>query len=278
MRCVDRTSLLRHVGMAGSVLGLGLVLAAGTACRPLLIETDGGPRPDAPRIEEPDAAALDAAIDLDAGPGTDAEPTDGATADVGSSDAGRDAPVDGGDPDCPAVCNGGCADDVCHIQNASSPVCPPGMPCDVRCTATASCTSPVDCSQAEGSCTVTCSGISSCLGSVTCGGVAQCDVTCTGQSSCTSVTCDGVPDCNVTCNAPGACQSLVCLRSDCDYECGLQSCNSIGCGMGANCNAACEGIQSCTGGLSCTDGGLGCRTCTGTSSCIGPSTCLGVCL
>jgi hypothetical protein len=160
----------------------------------------------------------------------------GATGGVGG-DGGGGSGIGGfpdvmpcGDPperqagECPEVCSGGCANDVCLI------LCDDDQACnvDIRCPP----------------------------------GIA-CQVTCTGDGSCRyQIHCDDYYPCNVSCNAPGACTGaeISCgSTAKCDILCGMaDSCNggSIGCGDG-ECAVQCiggTGVPTVACGESCMCG------------------------
>ena len=126
---------------------------------------------------------------------------------AGCDTCGFDPSPPGGE--CPAVCNGGCADGVCVIE----------------CT------------------------LNDCLGeTISCPDGYACEVVCTEYGACTSATID-CPDtysCTVTCLEDWSCNNTTINCSDdgvCDLECGAMGCvgTQLNCGYDA-CSATCGGI------------------------------------
>ncbi len=140
--------------------------------------------------------------------------------------------------------NGGTCDatDKCTFSSPATVMCPAGVPCQVDCALTGSCTS-VNCGQAS-SCKVTCGG-GTCSGTITCG-AGGCDVDCNGDNTCGDVVC-GTGHCEVTCAGTGSCPMELTCGQDCTFECtGANSC-----GVVPTCNGKCECDISCAGTGSC---------------------------
>ena len=133
------------------------------------------------------------------------------TADGGSSEGtGSCAPVEQPMPqvDCPAMCNGGCAENECQIlcrpdQSCADAtlVCPEAFACDVDC-------------EGEG----VCSGLT-----LTCGSDFACSLSCSGADACANAEqrC-GFSECSIECGPdPSSCAgtSVRCSEGACLAEC-----------------------------------------------------------
>jgi hypothetical protein len=138
----------------------------------------------------------------DSGTGDDAMQTDAMRPDV------MPAACTASTCPAPATCMAGVCTFQCNLFNCDNVECPPGMPCDVQCMGNLVmpvCTGMVDCGDAT-ACTVTCSGLGSCSGSIRCG-TGKCDVTCASGACSGSVDCSDACECDVTCNA---CTNVMC--------------------------------------------------------------------
>lgn len=174
--------------------------------------------------------------------------------------------ADGG---CPSECDG-CTEGVCHIAPDHGDVtCPPGMPCEVDCSAPGSCTDEVDCGAAT-YCAVDCVADGSCH-EVTCS-QGTCIISCSGQASCATVQCSGDAHCTIDCSGPDSCGGTpTCTGGACSVSCtGTSSClQGVSCGLACACDVVCEtascGTVSCPGGCDvadgCTSSAAGCDTC-----------------
>lgn len=182
----------------------------------------------------------DADNDTDDDTGTDADTdtdtdtdADTNTDDEGDTDVGgdEDGGTNTGQAGCPKECTGGCNNKTCIIKNGTHPKCPPGMACEVNCTALASCFTGVDCSQST-SCVVNCLGNTSCQGTVVCG-AGRCEINCgttPSSSTCSSslINCSKSCACDLNCITATGCVFVSCPagcsegkgctsdRADCD--------------------------------------------------------------
>ncbi len=204
----------------------------------------GAPVSDAPAVDDAVQSFDQAVADRDSAPITtpDAPTTrdtqtpnpDGppAVADA-AADGAADAPAPtmDGAPGCPAVCNGGCASDTCHITDPTvAVVCPAGLACEITCALDRACDVNLDCGDAT-SCHIRCSGARSCAQELHCG-AGPCDIDCLSDRTCGKVFCGANSSCDVLCGA-------------------FQSCGwTVYCGAGA-CNVTCPGDSSCFGGVDC---------------------------
>jgi hypothetical protein len=192
-----------------------------------------------------------------------------------AGDGGSDGPLDDGNPNnaCLAACEAGSCDAgtcVLECTDAAAPcvagavVCPPGVPCAVRCAVNDSCQMGVDCRQAS-ACDIACSGGGSCFGGVMCAG-STCNVQCTGAgATCTAgVQCDA-GTCNIACAKDDCTGGLVtCAGEECNVLCGVDAATAEknGCKKGVECYAAkqcfidCISDDTCNGTVKvATDGG-----------------------
>ncbi len=115
---------------------------------------------------------------------------------LGGVDAASDAP-----PTFVVDCSG-----VGSCFDFSSPQCPDGQPCLIRCSGKRSCNGGSLFCPLRGTCTIECSGEASCQQvDVGCNPAENCIVDCSGFTSCngSSVQCNGGP-CEVTCPANDA--------------------------------------------------------------------------
>jgi hypothetical protein len=182
----------------------------------------------------------------DASDGRDASPMD--------VDAQRDA-----QPDAPDLCiagpcgaaGGTCMNGRCVIDHdaQSAVTCPEGMPCTVLCNMGDACKDGVDCARAT-DCDVTCSGTSTCQnGGVDCGMAQVCTVRCDGSNACQ--------------NGAGSNQSVECRASTCTVTCEGSS-NACQEGIGDDSGGSC--VAHCCDGA-CTNGTAVAATCTKDSDC-----------
>jgi hypothetical protein len=110
-------------------------------------------------------------------------------------------------PECPAICNGGCAEDECQIL----------------CTVDAPCRGPIQCPE-DFACDVDCAGEDVCMGvQIACPNDYSCALTCEGDLAChdTQLTC-GFSECALECGAPTtACEGTIvhCGPGACLGEC-----------------------------------------------------------
>ncbi len=118
-----------------------------------------------------------------------------------------------------------------------------GLRANVVCSGHAACHR-VQC-QARGSCSVECSGPSSCRGMTHCGERATCRFDCTGASSCRDVHCVEQTRCTINCVGAGTCAEHA-------------SC------LGCACALDCSGAGACAGRVYCP---AGCRSCRPAAHC-----------
>jgi hypothetical protein len=156
------------------------------------------------------------------GPAGDAGARDSG-ADHAVTDARVDAPPDVTPPKpaCNATncgsggksCDGGTCVVDCLFPGCNGVVCPPGIPCAVRCLANCSA---ISCGKAT-ACTIDCFDEQSCSSSVDCGEAASCTVRCANNSGCNGdVNCSSkVPStCNVTCGLDGCKGKVHCCKAN----------------------------------------------------------------
>lgn len=152
-------------------------------------------------------------------------PSDASTSDGLAQDAplpvdddASTLPRDGaGCPSPPCTrCNeqtGACVIECSTPDCASDVICPPGIPCEIRCVAdSGACESEfIDCSQAT-SCHILCSGQDACdhTDGIVCGG-DQCTIVCSGSAACEDgpIHCTA-NTCSITCDGSNACAAGVC--------------------------------------------------------------------
>jgi hypothetical protein len=264
--------------------------AIGTYVTPLV---DPDAAADGPILERRDGAGLDA-TQQDGEILLDGQPIDGPIGDGG---------LDVNPANCLKVCEGGTCNEAgaCAITCPGSPacqpdtriVCPPGVPCEVSCTAQSACNRGVDCSQASrcainctaqdtcnempnvcagDTCTVTCSGQTSCNRSVSCD-AGTCAIKCTGNDSCNenTVVCNAATACTVQCGVGGSTGQGACNRS---VSCVAKESCSISCLSQDSCaenpvraiadraGVVCSGQTSCNRGVftSAGDSGILCKS------------------
>jgi hypothetical protein len=212
-----------------------------------------------------DAPAIDARA-VDGAPGIiDARPPDARPPDARVADASTAPDATGG---CPAICNQGCAGNVCHILGDTIPTditCPAGLACEVTCEGSRTCRN-VSCGPAT-ACTVLCKGVESCPLGATCGD-GQCSIFCMGDDSCGALSCGTSSSCQVDCSGVGSCVGAVaCPAGLCFVSCrAMDSCGSgIDCRNACSCDATCGAAAACpgTGPVQCP---AGCETATGCTS------------
>lgn len=188
----------------------------------------------------------------DAGPGT-------ADGEVATGDAGRGAENGDAAPapteECEDVCvDGHCEGDRCVIDCTGGDCideveCPPGIPCEVDCSAVGACSGGVDCGSAS-TCEVKCSAKDSCIGGVDCRGGGACQVECSGRDSCVGGIVCGGGACEVECSSQGACVG------------------GVECGDACRCGVSCTAQETCLGGTECLEGCSGDDlSCLSTDSC-----------
>lgn len=168
---------------------------------------------------------------------------------------------------CPTECNGGCANNECHIDGdaLTTIVCPPGIPCVITCSGFQSCKADIMCGSAS-SCTVHCVGDHSCYFGVECG-AGPCTLDCSGPDACPAVShCNNSTDCNITCSGVSSCGfTNHCGTGKCNVDCtGMDSCKgSVDCATSCQCDVTCAaiafcpqnpGIVTCPTGCSVADG------------------------
>jgi hypothetical protein len=151
---------------------------------------------------------------------------------------------------------GRCQEGTCHFdcdaQGSCSDeqvICPPGVPCEVRC-GDGACYQNVIC--AVGSeCNVRCEGEGSCERQVICEG--ECQVTCSGRDSCRSGIGGAVALLELECSGVRSCAGTVsCEGQDCRLSCsGRESCGRVRT-IAVDNNVACSGAGSCAGDLLCS--------------------------
>jgi hypothetical protein len=230
---------------------------------------------DSPRLDPRDGSTVDALDAREEGFESflDAEPI-------------FDAALDVNPLNCLKVCEAGTCNDAgacvirCDGTGTACPsgkqvVCPPGVPCDVRCTAQGSCDRGVDCSQAS-RCNVLCSGQDSCLeNEITCTG-DSCVVSCSGQRTCNrSVVCDA-GNCILRCTGDDSCleHPVECYADSCTVQCGItggtgqRSCNrSVTCVAKDECKIGCFTQDSCLENPVRATADRATVTCSGQGSC-----------
>jgi len=145
---------------------------------------------------------------------------------------------------CPTgrPCEVRCGDGAC----AQGVVCDRLGECDVRCEGERSCGEQVIC---EGSCAISCSGLSSCASGVG-GPVRSLDLECSGEGSCPIVSCEG-QDCQIECSGADSCGSVRSIGVTNDVVCsGSRTCNGDVLCLGGTCDVTCA-YSACTSGVDC---------------------------
>lgn len=156
-----------------------------------------------------DGGLGDAAVRFEAGPPpVDTNPNPGIDASVMIDARPLDAPVDASKACSSTVCvaaGGTCNNGTCVIVGAGSPItCPPGMPCEVDCTAGGACQNGVSCGTAT-SCYIRCDGMNTCGGSgINCVGT-DCVIDCVVNHACDNQAVLGSGSCTRHCCASNAC-------------------------------------------------------------------------
>ncbi len=198
-----------------------------------------------------------------------------------------DALLDVNPANCYPVCDGGNCNEAgacvfkCNGNDRSCPpngeriVCPPGVPCEVYCSANNSCDRGVDCSQAS-RCFVDCNGMGACRGgTVDCAG-DSCEVRCRAPGTCDrSVSCDA-GSCNLRCTGANACVSpnepVQCFGSSCAVQCGADgvtgACDrGVVCTASDSCSINCASSNTCRGGVVAAVADKVSVTCNGAGTC-----------
>lgn len=199
------------------------------------------------------------------GAGTSSEPGDdgeGAPDPPPAIDA-FEAGVDASPANCNAACTNGTCDGgwcviACKGNDCTSATCPPGVPCDVRCTGKDACKEGVDCAEAT-ACNVLCEGTAACTNrKIRCKGEA-CQVTCKGKDACSaSIDCDA-GTCALRCLGDATCKNgtVSCAADRCSVECGGGGKNGQdACIAGVRCQATTSCDVRCRADRSCQNGGV----------------------
>ncbi len=175
-----------------------------------------------------------------------------------------EAGIDASPDNCAAACTGGTCDAgwcVIDCKGAACPngvTCPPGIPCDVRCTGADACKTGVDCGDAT-ACNVLCGGTGACSnGKVRCKGSA-CRVTCNARDACIAgVDCDA-GTCMLRCLEDNTCMNggVVCHADRCAVECGIEGTKGKdSCVAGVSCRALTSCDLRCLAEGSCKNGAV----------------------
>jgi hypothetical protein len=132
---------------------------------------------------------------------------------------------------CPAECTGGCEGGTCVFLCNQQKLCqgtincPPGLPCDVRCTVATSCQNTIIQCPPDYDCTVECGPVgagaqAACQGiRVNCSDTGTCELSCYGGSQ-------------------QECESgrVYCGQNSCSANCpGLQNFPQVNCGQSCSC-------------------------------------------